>query len=87
MVRWKANYHHRDLSRSFRLEQLPVAADRDGQQLPPGLTVGIAASVSFNDQWNLVLAASLVSLIPLLVIFAVFQKHIVRSLQLTGANR
>jgi ABC-type glycerol-3-phosphate transport system permease component len=34
-----------------------------------------------------VLAASLVSLVPLLVIFAVFQKHIVRSLQLTGVNR
>ena len=32
------------------------------------------------------LAASLVSLIPLLVIFAVFQKHIVRSLQLTRSQ-
>ena len=41
------------------------------------LTVGIAAlQSSFNDQWNLVLAASLVSLIPLLVIFAVFQNNI-----------
>jgi ABC-type glycerol-3-phosphate transport system permease component len=34
-----------------------------------------------------VLAASLVALVPLLVIFAVFQKHIVRSIQLSGVNR
>jgi multiple sugar transport system permease protein len=52
------------------------------------LTVAIAGLQSnFNDQWNLVLAASLVSLIPLLVIFTVFQKHIVRSLQISGVNR
>jgi multiple sugar transport system permease protein len=52
------------------------------------LTVATAGlQSSFNDQWNLVLAASLVSLVPLLVIFAVFQKHIVRSLQLSGVNR
>ncbi len=62
-----------------------IVTDSNSKQV---LTVGIAAlQSSFNDQWNLVLAASLVSLVPLLVIFAVFQKHIVRSLQLTGANR
>jgi multiple sugar transport system permease protein len=52
------------------------------------LTVSIAALQSaFSEQWNLVLAASLVSLVPLLVIFAVFQKQIVRSIQLSGVNR
>ena len=33
------------------------------------------------------LAGSLVALIPLLVIFAVFQRQIVRSIQLSGVNR
>ncbi len=62
-----------------------IVTDSNSKQV---LTVAIAGlQSSFNDQWNLVLAASLVSLIPLLVIFAVFQKHIVRSLQLTGVNR
>lgn len=52
------------------------------------LTVSIAALQSaFSEQWNLVLAASLVSLVPLLVIFAAFQKQIVRSIQLSGINR
>jgi multiple sugar transport system permease protein len=62
-----------------------IVTDSNSKQV---LTVAIAGlQSSFNDQWNLVLAASLVSLIPLLVIFAVFQKHIVRSLQLAGVNR
>jgi multiple sugar transport system permease protein len=52
------------------------------------LTVGLAALQSYYIRhWNLVLAGSLVALIPLLVIFAVFQKHIVRSIQLSGVNR
>jgi multiple sugar transport system permease protein len=52
------------------------------------LTVGTAALQSnFTRQWNLVLAASLLSLIPLLVLFLAFQKHIVRSVQLSGINR
>src|SRR5216683_3603114 len=52
------------------------------------LTVSIAALQSaFSEQWNLVLAASLVALVPLLVIFVVFQKHIVKSIQLSGVNR
>ncbi len=52
------------------------------------LTVGLAALQSYYIQhWNLVLAGSLVALVPLLVIFAVFQKQIVRSIQLSGVNR
>lgn len=52
------------------------------------LTVGLAALQSaFSEQWNLVLAGSLVALVPLLIIFVVFQKQIVRSIQLTGVNR
>jgi multiple sugar transport system permease protein len=49
------------------------------------LTVGIASFQSnLGTQWNLVLAGSLIALIPLLIIFAVFQKQIVRSIQLTS---
>ena len=52
------------------------------------LTVGLANLQSYYVQhWNLVLAGSLVALIPLLVIFAVFQRQIVRSIQLSGVNR
>jgi multiple sugar transport system permease protein len=52
------------------------------------LTVSTAAlQSSFSDQWNLVLAASLVSLVPLLLFFVLFQRHIVRSVQLSGVNR
>jgi multiple sugar transport system permease protein len=52
------------------------------------LTVPIAAlQSSFSAQWNLVLAGSMVALVPLLLIFAVFQKQIVRSIQLAGINR
>jgi multiple sugar transport system permease protein len=62
-----------------------IVTDTTSQQV---LTVSIAALQSaFSEQWNLVLAASLVSLVPLLVIFAVFQKQIVRSIQLSGVNR
>jgi multiple sugar transport system permease protein len=62
-----------------------IVTDTTSKQV---LTVSIAAlQSSFGQQWNLVLAASLVALVPLLVIFAIFQKHIVRSIQLSGVNR
>ncbi|HEX3963564.1 MAG TPA: carbohydrate ABC transporter permease [Trebonia sp.] len=62
-----------------------IVTDTTSKQV---LTVSIAAlQSSFSEQWNLVLAGSLVALVPLLVIFAIFQKHIVRSIQLSGVNR
>jgi multiple sugar transport system permease protein len=62
-----------------------IVTDSNSQQV---LTVGIAGLQStFSEQWNLVLAASLVALVPLLAIFAAFQKQIVRSIQLSGVNR
>jgi multiple sugar transport system permease protein len=52
------------------------------------LTTGIADLQSaFSENWNLVLAASLVTLVPLLLIFVAFQKQIVRSIQLAGIHR
>ena len=37
--------------------------------------------------WNLILAGALVALIPMVILFAIFQKHIVNSISLTGINR
>jgi len=42
---------------------------------------------NFGVQWNLVLAGSLVALVPMIILFAIFQKHIVNSISLTGINR
>jgi len=52
------------------------------------LTVGIANfNSNFSVQWNLILAGALVALIPMVILFAIFQKHIVNSISLTGVNR
>lgn len=52
------------------------------------LTNGIATfNSNFASQWNLVLAGSLVALVPMLIMFVVFQKHIVNSVNLAGASR
>jgi multiple sugar transport system permease protein len=55
------------------------------------LSVLPVATANFNSnftvQWNLILAASLVALIPMVILFAIFQKQIVRSISLTGINR
>jgi multiple sugar transport system permease protein len=51
-------------------------------------TVGIADLQSnFGTQWNLVLAGSLLALIPMVILFLIFQKQIVRSISLTGVSR
>jgi multiple sugar transport system permease protein len=52
------------------------------------LTVSIANfNSNFSVQWNLILAGALVALIPMIILFAIFQKHIVNSISLTGINR
>lgn len=52
------------------------------------LTVGVANfNSNFANQWNLVLAGSLVALIPMVIMFVLFQKHIINSVNLTGASR
>jgi multiple sugar transport system permease protein len=62
-----------------------IVTDSNSKQV---LTIPIAAlQSSSNDQWNLVLAGSMVALAPLLVVFILFQKQIVRSIQLAGINR
>jgi multiple sugar transport system permease protein len=48
------------------------------------LTIGLANFQSnMNSQWNYSLAASVITLFPLAVIFAIFQRHIIRSISLT----
>jgi multiple sugar transport system permease protein len=52
------------------------------------LTVGNANfSSNFSVQWNLILAGSLVALVPMVILFSIFQRYIVRSISLTGINR
>ena len=49
------------------------------------LTVATAALQSrYNAQWTLVMAATVVAIVPLLVLFVIFQRHIVRSIVVTG---
>jgi multiple sugar transport system permease protein len=49
------------------------------------LTVATAALQSeFNGNWTLVMAATTLATLPLLVLFVVFQRHIVRSITITG---
>ena len=49
------------------------------------LTVATAGLQSqYNAQWTLVMAATTVSVVPLIALFLVFQKHIVRSIVVTG---
>ncbi|HZQ33277.1 MAG TPA: carbohydrate ABC transporter permease [Mycobacterium sp.] len=49
------------------------------------LTVATAGLQSqYNAQWTLVMAATTVAIVPLIVIFVAFQRHIVRSIVVTG---
>jgi multiple sugar transport system permease protein len=49
------------------------------------LTVATAGLQSrFNSQWTLVMAATTVAIVPLIALFVVFQRHIVRSIVVTG---
>jgi multiple sugar transport system permease protein len=49
------------------------------------LTVATAALQSrYNAQWTLVMAAVGAAVVPLLVLFLIFQRHIVRSIVVTG---
>lgn len=51
------------------------------------VTVATASLQSqFNGNWTLVMAATTLALVPLLVLFLVFQKHFVRSITLPGSQ-
>ena len=49
------------------------------------LTVATAGLQSqYNAQWTLVMAATTVAIVPLVLLFVIFQRHIVRSIVVTG---
>lgn len=49
------------------------------------LTVATAGlQTQYNAQWTLVMAATTVAMVPLIVLFLAFQRHIVRSIVVTG---
>lgn len=48
------------------------------------LTIGLANFQSnYSSQWNYSLAASVITLFPMALVFAIFQRHIVRSISIT----
>jgi multiple sugar transport system permease protein len=49
------------------------------------LTVATAGlQTQYNAQWTLVMAATTIAIVPLIALFLVFQRHIVRSIVVTG---
>jgi multiple sugar transport system permease protein len=58
-----------------------VTSGRDWQVL----TVATAALQSqYNGHWTLVTAAAVIAIVPIIILFALTQKHIVRSILITG---
>ncbi|MFM2106713.1 MAG: hypothetical protein RL338_1745 [Chloroflexota bacterium] len=52
------------------------------------LTVGLNGFLNrFNKQWALLMAGSLMALLPMVVVFAVAQRYIVRGINLAGVRR
>ena len=52
------------------------------------LTVGLNGFLNrFNKQWALLMAGSLMALIPMVVVFAFAQRFIVRGINLAGVRR
>jgi multiple sugar transport system permease protein len=49
------------------------------------LTVATAGLQSqYNGNWTIVMAATTIAILPLLVLFLVFQRHVIRSITITG---
>jgi multiple sugar transport system permease protein len=59
-----------------------IATNGNGAEV---LTVGIAAFQSnYGTEWNLMLVGGVISLLPLVLLFLVFQRYILSSIQLSG---
>jgi multiple sugar transport system permease protein len=59
-----------------------IATNSQGTQV---LTVGLAAlQGSYGGQWNLLITGGVISLVPLVILFFVFQRFILSSIQLTS---
>jgi ABC-type glycerol-3-phosphate transport system permease component len=51
------------------------------------VTVGLVAfSGQWYTQWNLIAAATVLSIIPMLLIFVLLQKHLVQGLVMSGTK-
>ncbi|WP_218671400.1 hypothetical protein [Microbispora sp. GKU 823] len=62
-----------------------MAADRHQRRRDPGGHARhLALKGQYSSQYHLILAAAALALLPLIVIFLLFQRHIVRSIALTG---
>jgi multiple sugar transport system permease protein len=49
------------------------------------LTVAtVSLQSQFNGNWTIVMAATTVAILPLLVLFLLFQRHVIRSITITG---
>ncbi len=60
---------------------LVVIRSREFMTLPLGLA---SLSGEYSTQWNAIMAGSVVSIVPILVLYAVAQKHIVQSVAQAG---
>jgi multiple sugar transport system permease protein len=59
-----------------------IATNSQGNEI---LTVGLAAlQGSYGGQWNLLITGGVISLIPLVILFFIFQRFILSSIQLTS---
>jgi multiple sugar transport system permease protein len=59
-----------------------IATNGNGARV---LTVGIATfQSSFGTDWNLMMAGGVLSLLPLVLLFLIFQRYILSSIQLTS---
>lgn len=64
-----------------RTESLIVA------QSPQMRTIPVGISFFFNEvttAWHLIMTASSCAIVPVLVVFVIFQKHIIKGVQLSG---
>jgi multiple sugar transport system permease protein len=61
-----------------------VARDEAAMTLPVGLA---SLHGRFETDWNLVMAGSVVTIVPVIVVFAIVQKHISSGLLLGGVNK
>jgi multiple sugar transport system permease protein len=63
---------------------LLVARDASSMTLPVGLA---SLHGRYQTDWNLVMAGSVLAIVPIVIVFAVVQKHIAAGLLLGGVNK
>ena len=61
-----------------------VARDESAMTLPVGLA---SLHGRYETDWNLVMAGSVIAVVPVIVVFAIVQRHIATGLLLGGVNR